>query len=435
MQAIIKQVTSAKRVIRYHEQKIEKGVARMIMASGFLREPGELSPEHILARFNPLLNSNEKAHKKVFHTSVGFDPNDEPKLSDTALQEISRRFMQGIGFGEQPYLVYRHFDTGVPHVHIVCPIIDRDGERLMLPNVREGSPFREKLRQIDDIFGLAHQKTNKIEKEIDFTDSRNLPRKVMARDKGILPNMARAIKYVKDHYAYTSLSEFNGVLREYNIQANPVRSVLKEHKHRGLVYVRLNEAGKEIHSFIPSSYFLCKPTLPNLERKFLENKSKRERHKAYLQSTLGHLTQNSFSSLDDLFKELARERIATIIRHDSDDKVVGFTYVNHEDRCVFHDEDLDAEFSARTLLQRFGPKNALEMIAKKARDEKDRAMSLDRSRSTSNKVAAQKLTPADELRPGSPLANLIKYQREDKRKLIREKAQHRDHSPYPSMED
>lgn len=429
MQAKINRVASAKTVIRYHDQKIDKGDARMIEASGFFRKPGELSSEHVLARFTPFLDLNERARKKIFHTSLSFHPDDKQKLSDTTLREVSRRFMKEIGLVEQPYLVYRHLDTAVPHVHIVCPLIDRNGERLPLPNVRRGSRYREQVRRIAEDFGLTHVKNRDPEKKIDFTDFRNLPQKVMEREQALLPAMAKAIEYVKDYYAYTSLSEFNGVLREYNVQAKPVRSVFKGHNHRGMVYVRLNDAGKQAQGCVPSSWFRCKPTLVNLERKFLENKSKHEREKVYLQSKLDYLARNPYSSMDALFKALAREHIATIIRHDSDDKIIGFTYVNHEDHSVFDDQHLEANLSASALLQRFGPKNAMKMLAERIYKEKDRATVLDQSRPTSNQVAEQYLTPAGELRPGSPLEKLITHKREEILEQIRGRTLHHDHSP------
>jgi hypothetical protein len=40
-------------------------------------------------------------------------------LSKEKITEIAVEYMDKIGFGEQPYLVYQHFDSGHTHLHIV----------------------------------------------------------------------------------------------------------------------------------------------------------------------------------------------------------------------------------------------------------------------------------------------------------------------------
>ena len=40
--------------------------------------------------------------------------------------------MQGIGFGNQPYLVYQHHDAGHPHIHMVTANIQADGQRIKM---------------------------------------------------------------------------------------------------------------------------------------------------------------------------------------------------------------------------------------------------------------------------------------------------------------
>jgi len=53
--------------------------------------------------------------------------------------------MQKIGFGEQPYLVYQHFDAGHPHIHIVSVKVRADGSRIDTQNI--GRNQSEKARK------------------------------------------------------------------------------------------------------------------------------------------------------------------------------------------------------------------------------------------------------------------------------------------------
>ena len=53
--------------------------------------------------------------------------------------------MEKIGFGEQPYLTYQHFDAGHPHIHIVSVKVRADGSRIDTQNI--GRNQSEKARK------------------------------------------------------------------------------------------------------------------------------------------------------------------------------------------------------------------------------------------------------------------------------------------------
>jgi type IV secretory pathway VirD2 relaxase len=58
--------------------------------------------------------------------------------------------MERMGYGEQPYLVYRHEDTKHPHLHIVSVNVDSSGQKVDT-----------------DLYKLKSEKTRK-ELEIEF---------------------------------------------------------------------------------------------------------------------------------------------------------------------------------------------------------------------------------------------------------------------------
>src|SRR5690606_24486894 len=51
----------------------------------------------------------------------------------------------GIGFGEQPYLLYQHFDAAHPHVHVVTTNISSSGKRIETHNL--GKVLSEQTRK------------------------------------------------------------------------------------------------------------------------------------------------------------------------------------------------------------------------------------------------------------------------------------------------
>ena len=58
-----------------------------------------------------------KVEKPVVHISLNPHPDD--MLTDTELQDIAREYLEKMGFGNQPYMVYKHEDIDRHHLHIV----------------------------------------------------------------------------------------------------------------------------------------------------------------------------------------------------------------------------------------------------------------------------------------------------------------------------
>jgi len=112
---------SINRAINYNEQKVKSGKAECLYAGNFLQEANELNFYQKLERFEHQNALNQRAKTNTLHISLNFDAQD--KLSKEKLTEIASGYMQKIGFGEQPYLVYQHHDSGHSHLHIVTTSI------------------------------------------------------------------------------------------------------------------------------------------------------------------------------------------------------------------------------------------------------------------------------------------------------------------------
>lgn len=71
---------------------------------------------------------NNKVEKKNIHISLNFHKDDI--LTNEKILEIGKDYMDQMGYGDQPYAVYRHFDKEHPHIHIVCSQIDINGMKI-----------------------------------------------------------------------------------------------------------------------------------------------------------------------------------------------------------------------------------------------------------------------------------------------------------------
>lgn len=70
----------------------------------------------------------------MLHISITFDHAEI--LDDEQLKMIGEEYMQKMGYGYQPMLIYRHEDTHYPYIHIVSISVDVNGKRISDSNSR-----------------------------------------------------------------------------------------------------------------------------------------------------------------------------------------------------------------------------------------------------------------------------------------------------------
>ena len=88
----------------------------------------------------------------TLHISLNFDPSE--KLARKTLVAIAKSYMGKIDFGNQPYLVYEHIDSGHPHIHILTTNIKSDGARIDTFNIGRLKSDRAR-KEIEKEFGLV----------------------------------------------------------------------------------------------------------------------------------------------------------------------------------------------------------------------------------------------------------------------------------------
>ena len=150
---------SLKRALNYNEKKVQKGQAECIHAGNYILNPEQMKFHQKMERLQDLISLNERTKKtNTLHISLNFDPSE--KHSKELLASIAQTYMDKIGFGNQPYLVYQHNDAGHPHIHIVTVTIQPDGKRIDTYNI--GRNQSEKARkEIEQDFKLVKAQSKK----------------------------------------------------------------------------------------------------------------------------------------------------------------------------------------------------------------------------------------------------------------------------------
>jgi hypothetical protein len=346
MVAVIKTGHSIQRILNYNENKVKEGVAEAISAANYPMDVKQLSFNN---KLNRLLNQaalNENVTRNSVHVSLNFDPSE--KVSNEQLKEIADTYMQKIGFGEQPYLVYQHFDAGHPHIHIVSVKVKADGSRIDTQNI--GRNQSEKARkEIEIAYDLVRAETMKKEYELKSAYTQ----KVQYGKSDSRRAIANVLDAILNTYKYTSLPELNAVLRQYNVMADRGSESSRVYQHQGLLYRILDDKGNPIGVPIKASSFHNKPTLKYLEERFPLNEPVRQSHKARVKNVIDvAFLKQPKQSLQALVKTLEKEGINTVIRQNVDGIIYGLTYVDHKTKCVFNGSVIGKQYSAKGILER-----------------------------------------------------------------------------------
>ncbi|OLY94491.1 relaxase/mobilization nuclease domain-containing protein, partial [Cnuella takakiae] len=249
--------------LNYNEQKVAKGVAHLLQASGYLCKPMELSYYQKAAALELRNSLAEKATSQTIHISLNFSPQDR-QLDAAMLISIARDYMQGIGFGKQPYLVYQHQDAGHPHLHIVSTTIQKDGSRIPTHNL--GKVQSSKMRvELEAKYNLVPARGRTLPEAVPSILG---PQPAQCGKEETRAAIARVVNYVFRQYAFNSLPQYNAALGQYGIVADGGTKESRVHRHGGLLYRMLDAQGNKTGVPIKASLLPGKPTLKALEAKF-----------------------------------------------------------------------------------------------------------------------------------------------------------------------
>ena len=335
---------SIEAALNYNEKKVQKDAAECLCAANYLSETKNMNFYQKLNGFEMLNNLNSRATTKTIHISLNFDPSE--KLSNDKLIEVANVYMEKIGFGQQPYLVYKHIDAAHPHIHIVSTTIKEDGSRINTHNI--GRNQSEKARkEIEQQYGLvkAERQQQLMKPGIKPVDVE----KAIYGKSETKRSISNVVGAVFSQYKFTSLPEFNAALKQFNVVADRGKEEGRIYKNRGLVYRILDGDGNKVGVPIKASSIGCKPMLYNLEKKFIANEVAKEPLKQRTKNTIDECLQSSPGSMKNLVMILKQKNIYTVLRQNAEGRLYGITFIDNQNKVVFNGSDLGKGYSAAAL--------------------------------------------------------------------------------------
>lgn len=342
-------------ILHYNENKVAVGEAKLIMASGFAGEIEEMTFMNKLKRFNHLTHLRPTVETNALHISLNFDSSEN--ISDSKMQQIANVYMDKIGFGEQPYLIYRHSDSGHHHFHIATVSIQRNGEAIPLHNIGciLSEPARKSIEKEFDIV-VAESKNYKQESGIKPVDLEKAKYGRLSTKKQI----SNVVTAVVARYKFGSIPELNAVLREFNVTVDRGKEGSEMFKKWGLLYSIIDRNGNKVGKPIKGSAFYSKPITRIIEKKFDRNIEKRKPFRKELTSKINKvLSKYKGISIDTLNAELKKVGVGLFLRKNDQGRIYGTTFIDHKNMVVFNGSDLGKPYSANAIAEQISTSDQL----------------------------------------------------------------------------
>lgn len=343
------------RALNYNEQKVQKGKAICIGEGNMILPADCMNFYQKLDVFENRIQLNQRASTKTIHISLNFDPSENH--SAEKLKRIAEEYMNRIGFGEQPYLIYQHHDAAHPHIHILSTTIRADGSRINTHNLgRNQSESARKI--IEELFTLVPAHKQEKSKEYQLA-----PVEIYKANYGYSEtrrSIANIVSQVMDNYNFISLPGFNAILRQFNIQADEGKEDGIIRRNKGLQYRILDTQGKKNGVPIKASSLPGSPTIKNLEKKYIQNQKKREPAKLSLKNKINSLLENKPGNLDRLIENLRKEQVQTVLRQNPEGIIYGITFVDMKNKTVFNGSELGKSYSIAGLQKQLEKTSAKE---------------------------------------------------------------------------
>ena len=333
--------------IRYNEGKVNRGQAEVLFWNRML-DPfdtaGRMSHERCMASFEPFLQANRRTTNTVFHVSL--NPSPEDRLTDEQLGEIAREYMERMGYGEQPYLVFKHRDIAREHLHIVSLRIDRNGRKL--PHDFEARRSVEITRDLEQKYGL-HPSI----KGQELQDREGL-HKVDYPKGDVKQQVSSTVRSCLRHYRCASFGEWRTLLETFNVSAEERTGTIDGRDYAGMIYGALTDDGYGVGTPFKSSRIGKDVGYEALQR-YYERSEMALKEPGSLDGLRGKIADEMArcSSRTEFCERLHDKGVDAVFRLNAAGRIYGVTFIDHEQGIVANGSLLGRSFTANAFEPRF----------------------------------------------------------------------------------
>ena len=325
--------------LAYNGEKINKAEGRVLGANKIiLPADGQIDIARMVENFNLFMPKMGRTKKPVLHISLNPHPDD--KLTEQQYEILAREYLDKLGFGEQPFIIYKHMDIDRHHIHIVTVNVNEQGKRL-----NQDFLFRRSKRittELEEKYNLHKAQREKI--------SPDTPIRKVDPSGDIKRQVANTVKMVGMRYKFQTIGEYNAILSLYNVRCEQTDGRVNGREYHGLVYFATDDSGKTI-----ATPFKASRLGKFASRAAIDGRFERAKEKIDVAPTKRKVADVLANSTDksNFIAKLKERNIDVVLRYTDEGRIYGVTFIDHNTMTVLNGSRLGKEFSANAINERF----------------------------------------------------------------------------------
>ena len=326
------------KTLTYNFRKVDRDQADILL-SGQLSADGRLTAERVFREMRAYIPSGARTKNIVFHASINPRP-DEP-LSDDRLRTIAHEYLCRLGYGDQPFIVFKHRDIVREHIHLVSTRVRHDGSKIR--DTMEHVRSTRIMRSLEAKFGLLPSGHSQKKKGVSTQ-----PSAVEINAGDIKRQVAAAVQYVLGRYAFQSVGEMNLLLARFHVAAEEVKTERKGRPFDGIVYAATDADGHKICTPIKASEIGRQVSYAALRRHFEQSKGVVRERSVVIRRAIADVMQTSPDRVE-FIDRMRGHGIETVTRINAAGRLYGITFIDNTNGIAVNGSRLGKGFAANVF--------------------------------------------------------------------------------------
>ena len=325
--------------LSYNGEKMNREEGRVLGANKIiLPADGKIDIFRMVENFNLFMPNMGRTKKPVLHISLNPHPDD--KLTEQQYEILAREYLDKLGFGEQPFIIYKHMDIDRHHIHIVTVNVNEQGKRL-----NQDFLFRRSKKittELEEKYNLHKAQREKI--------TPDTPIRKVDPSGDIKRQVANTVKMVGMRYKFQTIGEYNAILSLYNVRCEQTDGRVNGREYHGLVYFATDDSGRTI-----ATPFKASRLGKFASRTAIDGRFERAKDKIDVAPTKRKVADVIANATDkpDFIAKLKGRNIDVVLRYTEGGRIYGVTFIDHNTMTVLNGSRLGKEFSANAINERF----------------------------------------------------------------------------------
>ena len=322
---------STSSAVQYNERKVAEGKASVIFSSKID------DPSNAMRTFERYENGSLRCQNMSFHASI--NPSITDRIPEERIPDFIREYMEKMGYGNQPYTLYKHTDTGRVHYHLVSVRVDENGRKI--PDYKERIRSQKAMKELAEKYGFDVGKKKEKSAEVKEEKESN-PYQGFDPKAGDYGKQIERIAELAMTYHFTNARQFDVVMESLGVKVVP-------QEDGSVGFVGLDPKTHKECTAVIKDPGIRYPTMDEIEDHAKRCKGQIKTREKQRVANITRTAMKKCKTELHTLRYLAKSGIYVHFSKTADGKIFGVTFVDHHNKCVFKGSEVGikaAEFES-----------------------------------------------------------------------------------------